>query len=241
MKILALYNMKGGVGKTTSAVNLAYLAAASGRRTLLWDLDPQAASSFYLQAAGEMVGKAKKILKDYKDLEQIISPTAYAGLDLLPAGPALRHLDLVFEEKKNSKKFEKLLGRLEESYDYLFFDCPPSFSYLSETVFHFAHGVLVPVVPTPLSHNALNQLESHFDLDRRKLIPFFSMVDRRKKLHRELVAAGITAGLFLKTTIPAAAAIEKMGLYQAPLPVFEKKSPALSAYQQLWQEITTRV
>lgn len=237
MKIIALYNLKGGVGKTTSAVNLAYLAAASGRRTLIWDLDPQAAASFYLATDSELTGKAKKILKDFKDFKQIIEITRYPGLALLPAGPALRHLDLVFEEKKSSKKFDKIIEKLRDDYDLLVFDCPPSFSYLSEVIFQVADLVLTPVVPAPLSHNALQSLRDYFNPAPGKLRPFFSMVDRRKKLHRQLVEQGQSAAEFCRTVIPTAAAVEKMGLHQAPLPVFERHSKALQAFRDLWQEV----
>ena len=97
MKVVAVYNMKGGVGKTTTAVNLSYLAAAAGQRTLLWDLDPQAASSFAFRVRPRVSGFGKKSLESGHALAAAIKETDYANLDLLPADFAYRKFDRLLE------------------------------------------------------------------------------------------------------------------------------------------------
>ena len=93
MRTVAVYNMKGGVGKTTTAVNLSYLAAASGQRTLLWDLDPQAASSFAFRVQPNVAGFDKKSLEGGQALAAAIKETDYHDLDLLPADFAYRKFE----------------------------------------------------------------------------------------------------------------------------------------------------
>lgn len=85
MKIIASYNIKGGVGKTATAVNLAYLAAAQGLRTLVWDLDPQGAASFYFRIKPRVKKGARGLIEKKRALDEVIKSTDYARLDLIPA------------------------------------------------------------------------------------------------------------------------------------------------------------
>ncbi|MEM8963006.1 MAG: AAA family ATPase, partial [Acidobacteriota bacterium] len=94
MQIVAVTSMKGGVGKTAAAVNLAYVAADEGARTLLWDLDPQGASAFYYRIRPRVRRGAKKLLYGKSELDAHIRATDYIGLDLIPADLSYRKLDL---------------------------------------------------------------------------------------------------------------------------------------------------
>src|SRR5262249_6260056 len=125
MKVVAVYNMKGGVGKTTTAANLCYLAAAAGERALLWDLDPQAASSFAFRVRPNVAGFGKKSLKRGDALVDAIKETDYDNLDLLPADFAYRKLDrLLSDLGRPERVMRSLLDTLGRDYDVVFLDCP---------------------------------------------------------------------------------------------------------------------
>jgi cellulose biosynthesis protein BcsQ len=247
MKVLASYNIKGGVGKTATAVNLAYLAAAEGLRTLLWDLDPQGAASFYYQVETEGEGAGvKKLLEGKRELEDLVQPTPFERLDLLPADFSYRKLDVALaESRRPSEQLSRLLRPLVEAYDMTVLDCPPSLSLLAEAIFHLADALLVPTIPTPLSERALEQIHDHLErkrMDDVMVLPFLSMVDRRKRLHREpewLVRA--SPYKLLKAQIPYASVVEMMGLMRRPVVSFAPSSPAGVAYQALWREVKRRL
>ncbi len=93
MNTLATYNIKGGVGKTAAAVNLAYLAARDGHRTLLWDLDPQGAASYLLRVRPRVKGGGKALIRGKTSLEEAVKPTEFDRLDLVPADFTYRNLD----------------------------------------------------------------------------------------------------------------------------------------------------
>ena len=94
MKVIACYNIKGGVGKTASAVNLSYLSAREGKATLVWDLDPQGASSFYFRVKPKVKGGARRLIQRKRALDDAIKATDYDQLDLIPADFSYRNLDL---------------------------------------------------------------------------------------------------------------------------------------------------
>ncbi len=135
MKIIALYNIKGGVGKTSTCVNLAYSCAKSGMKTLLWDLDSQGAASYYFNVNPEVKGGTKKLFKT-RATGELVKETEIENLDLLPADFSYRHMDLFLDsEKKPKKRMGEFLSRFEEDYDVLFLDCPPSFHWCRKTFF----------------------------------------------------------------------------------------------------------
>ena len=98
--VLASYNIKGGVGKTSAAVNLAYLAAREGASTLLWDLDPQGASTYLLRVKPKVKGGGRRLVHGETDAEARIKGTDYDRLDLLPADFSYRHMDLHLDDTK---------------------------------------------------------------------------------------------------------------------------------------------
>ncbi|TVP56786.1 MAG: ParA family protein, partial [Halomonadaceae bacterium] len=178
MRVLALYNLKGGVGKTTAAVNLAAEAARAGHRVLLWDLDSQGAASWYLQHDQGLQKSSKKLLLGKQPIGREIVGTPVTNLDLLPADARLRHLDVLLAQKTDDRSHLKnLIKPLSEAYSLVVLDCPPSFSRLSDNLFEAADLIAVPTVPTPLSLRAWEQLTAHFDRQKRPrkiLRPFLS-------------------------------------------------------------------
>jgi len=246
MHIVGVYNIKGGVGKTATAVNLAWLAAQEGYRTLVWDLDPQAAATFYFRVLPGVEGGSGSLVGGKSALDTLIRHTDYANLDLLPSDFSYRTMDFDLDQAaKPAKQLLKLLRPLSQRYDYLFLDCPPNVSLVSENVFRAADALLIPTIPTTLSQRTLQQLLEFLQghgLDVVKLLPFFSMVDRRKALHlRMLEDLPQLYREMLRTPIPYASDIERMGVHRAPIFTYARRSPGAHAYEALWQEIKGRL
>jgi cellulose biosynthesis protein BcsQ len=244
VKTLATYNIKGGVGKTASAVNLAYLAARDGLRTLLWDLDPQGAASYLLRVRPRVKGGGKALVRGKRSLEEAVKVTEFDGLDLVPADFTYRNLDLVLgETKKPTQRITRLLGPMADNYDLAVLDCPPGISLVSENVVHAANILLIPLIPTTLSVRTLEQLTEFVgELDHPPtLIPFFTMVDGRKRLHREVIDDLRAHRDDLATTVvPALSLVEQMAVHRAPLPVFAPRSRVTRSYEDLWAEVSAR-
>jgi cellulose biosynthesis protein BcsQ len=247
MKVVATYNLKGGVGKTATAVNLAYLAADEGARVLVWDLDPQAAASFYFRVKPKVKGGGRALVRGRRSIDDVVKGTDFENLDLVPGDFSYRNLDLVLDgTKKPTRRLGRLLRPMRRDYDFVFLDCPPSISLTSESVFEAADVLLVPLIPTTLSLRALDQLD-HFlrdgsVRDAPKVLGFFSMVDRRKKLHREVIEArGGRRKSMLRSQIPSATDVERMGQRRAPVVAFAPKSRSAKAYRALWAEAKARI
>jgi len=244
VKTLATYNIKGGVGKTAAAVNLAYLSARGGRRTLLWDLDPQGAASYLLRVRPHVKGGGKALIRGKRTLDQARRPTEFDNLDLVPADFTYRNLDLVIDAaKRPTERIARLVDPLEDQYDVAILDSPPGISLVSENVVHAADLLLVPLIPTTLSVRTLDQLtEFVADLAHPPtLLPFFTMVDGRKRLHREITTELRSQRKDVATTaIPALALVEQMAVHRAPLPAFAPRSRVTRSYESLWEEVRRR-
>jgi len=241
MSIIAVYNIKGGVGKTAASVNLAYLSAQQPGMTLLMDMDPQASASFYFRIRANEKFGAKKLLEGGRRIEKNIKGTDYPGLDMLPADFSYRNIDLALDEhKKSHKRLSKVLAPLREEYDRIILDCPPNLTLLSENIFYAADYILTPVIPTTLSLLSLNQLFAFIDkigLAHDKVAIFFSMVEKRKKLHTEMMQSLRKKNRVLQTIIPYSTDIERMGVYRKPVVAAIPASAAAAAYKDLWNEI----
>jgi cellulose biosynthesis protein BcsQ len=247
VKIVATYNIKGGVGKTSAAVNVAALGAADGLRTLLWDLDPQGAASFLFRVKPKVKGGGRKLVRGRSEIVDLLRGSDVEGLDLLPADFSYRHMDLALDAAgQPSGQLRKVLEPLADHYDVAVLDCPPSISLVSESVFDAADLLLVPLIPSTLTMRTFDQLDEFVSgegvSNPPQVLAFFSMVDRRKRLHRQVVEAfphdrdDVAA-----TAIPAATEVELMGVRRSPVVVDAPRSRAARAYRDLWAEVRARL
>ncbi|MFM8862340.1 MAG: ParA family protein [Acidimicrobiia bacterium] len=248
MRVLATYNIKGGVGKTASAVNLAHVAATRGDRVLVWDLDPQGAATFYFRIKPKVPGGGKSIVKGSAELGDAIKATDHENLDLVPADFSYRHLDLWLDDaKKPLTRIRRALRSVAEEYDTVILDCPPSISLTSEGIFRAADALLVPTIPTTLSLRTYEQLDRFVDdnpdmVRDLRILGFFSIVDRHRRLHRRFMSEFREAHPdLLESVIVNSNDVERMGVERRPVGAFARGSRAAKSYESLWDEIERRL
>lgn len=241
MKIIAVYCSKGGVGKTATSVNLAYTAAGQGYATLLCDLDPQGASSYYFRIRPKKKFNSKKLFN--AKLQKFIRGTDFDDLDLLPAHFSHRNMDVMLDREATSSEYlHDVLQSQEGQYDLIILDSPPNLTLLSENIIAAADMVLTPIIPTTLSILSLEQLLKLFKktgADKSKVHAFFSMVERRKNMHMSIMSKYQKYALFMNTVIPYLAEVEKMGVTRMPVGAGRRSNAAL-AYTRLWKEVEHR-
>lgn len=245
MEIIGVYNVKGGVGKTTTAVNLAYRSAAENWPTVLWDLDSQGAATYLLRAP-QANAEAKELISGGTALGNVVTRTAYARLDLIPADFSYRRMDVHLNKRPDATTLLlKLMRPLQTNYACLVLDCPPGMSLVAENVIHAVDALVVPLLPSPLSARTLDQLYEF--LAARgwrdvKVLPFFSLVDRRRALHKQTIAElRARYPAILATEVPYGSEFERMAARRAPLESYAPASAAAEVYRSLWREIDERL
>lgn len=234
MRSLAVFSVKGGVGKTALAVNLAHAAASlSKRRTLLWDLDSQGAATWTLRLSASPTASARKGISA-GELLPLVQATEFPGLDVLAADKSLRNLEKQLADDDRAKRLKKLLKGLDADYDRIVLDCPPGLTELADQVFRAVDLLVVPMLPSPLSGRAYDQLIDHLGhmKDPPAVLPVFTMVDKRKALHRNTLLAFPD-----RPAIPYAAAIENMAASRLPVIAKSPSSAGARALASLWTDV----
>jgi cellulose biosynthesis protein BcsQ len=243
MKIVGVYNIKGGVGKTTTAVNLACAAAHAGS-ALLWDLDPQGAAGYSLGIPEtDDVGGTRDLLRGRSTLSTQVVASRIPQLDMIPARFAYRKLDILLHDAPHPRTVLRgLLRTLGAAYEWAFLDCPPGIGLVSENVFRTVDVLLVPVVPTPLSLRAFEEIIVFFHrkgYNRSRILAAFTMVERRRAIHKDTMAifrareASVCA-----TVIPSLSDIERSTRTRRPVVHHRPASEAGRAYAMLWEEVS---
>lgn len=246
MRVIAVTGLKGGVGKTSTSVNLAALAASEGSRVILWDLDPQGAATYCLNLKQKLKGGATKLFRGTRDgLANVARTTDIDHLAVVPADASVREVDKVlWASSKPTKLVRRLIAGAKADADVVIIDCPPGLSPVVEAVANVADLLLVPVVPEPLPFRALQRYEE-FLADTKaaspKIVaPFLSMVDRNLPMHRRIEAEVLESGRFLGAAIPTSSAVARMGEEQVPAVLAAPRSLAASEYRKLWAEAQER-
>jgi chromosome partitioning protein len=241
MATIAVFSLKGGVGKTTLATTLAWWAAAgpSARRTLLWDLDPQAAASWLLTA--EQPGKehAKAVFMRSSDADEFVRPTSIANLSLLSADRSLRGLDRLFQDLDKRKRLAKLASSLNKGWDRVLLDCPPGLTATADQAIRAARLIIVPVVPSPLARRAFDEVVKHLREEHGRtaaILPVFNMMDRRRSLH--LAAAAESPDW---PVVPMASALEALTANRPLAGPFPSGTVAGQAISRLWRGIEQKL
>jgi cellulose biosynthesis protein BcsQ len=240
MRAILVANPKGGCGKTTLAVNLAWAAATrSARKTLLWDLDAQSAASYLLGADANGPSEARSVFAKEVNPARLVQTTATPRLDLLAADASLRGLDHFLHDLDKKKRLLKLIERLGQDYDRIILDAPPGLTDTSEQVLRAADLILVPLIPSPLSQRAFDDVIAFLDRNQIRhgpVLPVYNMVDRRRSLHLAALAAHADWPV-----VPMASAFEAMSASTDGVGRLRAGSPAETAVTKLWRSIEKRL
>ncbi len=245
MSVLACFSIKGGVGKTTTAVSLAHIAAAKGYRTLLWDLDSQGAASFYLNARNSKQFDWS-MANDVKQLGKYVVPSDFDNLDVIPNKFSNQRLDEILADEGAIKtRLKAILFPMMKDYDLIILDCPPGISSLVDNALTAADHTVVPTIPAPLSVRTVRHLRKHLkraEIDTN-LLPFFCMQDSRRASHKSIVEyhQKVDGDELLNSVVPYSAIVERMSVKKRPLAKYAGVSSAAAAYQSLFDEVEQKI
>jgi chromosome partitioning protein len=243
--VIALANQKGGVGKTTTAINLGASLARQGRRVLIFDFDPQANSSAGLGVRVDSRSTYDVVINE-TPVRDIVVETTIDGLWLAPANPSLAGADVeLVPMMAREFRLKRAIDGVRGSYDFVLIDCPPSLGLLTVNALTAADEVIVPVQCEYLALEGLGQLTSTLELVRRNLNPqlrlrglVLTMFDGRTNLSQQ-VADEVRAHFAntFHTIIPRSVRLSEAPSHGLPIAKYDPTSRANRAYDELAQEI----
>ena len=247
-RIFAIANQKGGVGKTTTAINLAACLAEAGERSLVVDLDPQANATSGL---GERANGSSSIdLLDGAPLDELAKPTRFANLDLVPAKPDLAGTAAELSRRGDGERYlNEALAAANSDYSFVFVDCPPSLGPLTVNALAAADRVLVPLQAEYYALEGLAQLVRSVELIRARLNPrlaiagvILTMVDRRTRLAADVDAEVRRhfGNLVFNASIPRSVRIAEAPSHGLPVTAYDRRSAGADAYWKVAMELVDR-
>jgi chromosome partitioning protein len=247
-RIYALANQKGGVGKTTTAINLAACLAEAGQRSLVVDLDPQANATSGLGMRAN--GSSSYELLDGVPLAELTRHTRFTNLDLVPSRPELAGAVVELSRRDDGERYlADALASGVAQYDFVFLDCPPSLGPLTVNGLAAADRVLVPVQAEYYALEGLTQLVQSVDLIRRRLNPrlgiggvLLTMVDARTRLAHDVEAEVRRhfGPLVFRTSVPRSVRLAEAPSHCLPAIAYDRRSAGADAYWKVAMELVER-
>lgn len=247
--ILAITNQKGGVGKTTSAINISAGLALMDKKVLLLDLDPQGNATSGLGIEKDKQG-IYNVLIDGEDIYNSIIPTQVNNLNIIPANTELSGATVEMVALKDREKLLKnALEKIKDEYDYIIIDCPPSLDLLTVNAFTASDKVVVPIQCEFFALEGLGQLVNTIKIIKMRLNPSLeidgvvcTMFDSRTNLSSQVVAEvkKYFSAKVYRTNIPRNVRLAEAPSYGVPIQMFDAYCPGALAYKALCAEIVQR-